>query len=53
MKDQFFIVCYYHGSVRLLIVGCGNEEWKKFTTKESVVKFSHVPKIVLTEGEVL
>ena len=29
------------------------QEWKKFTKKESVVKFSRVPKIVLTEGEVL
>ena len=39
--------------VLCIIVGCGNEEWKKFTKKESVVKDSRVPKIGLTEGEVL
>ena len=51
MKDQYFIVCYYHGYVHYCWLW--QQEWKKFTKKESVVKFSRVPKIVLTEGEVL
>ena len=51
MKDQYFIACYYHGYVHYCCLW--QQEWKKFTKKESVVKFSRVPKIVLTEGEVL
>ena len=39
--------------VMCIIVGCGNKNGKSSPKKESVVKFSRVPKIVLTEGEVL
>ena len=39
--------------VMCIIVGCGNKSGKSSQKKESVVKFSRVPKIVLTEGEVL
>ena len=39
--------------VMCIIVGCGNKSGKRSQKKESVVKLSRVPKIVLTEGEVL
>ena len=39
--------------VMCIIVGCGNKSGKSSQKMESVVKFSRVPKIVLTEGEVL
>ena len=39
--------------VLCIIVGCGNKSGKKFTKKDSVVKFSRVPKIVKNEGEMI
>ena len=49
MKYQYYIICYYHGSVHYCWLWL--QEWKKFTKKDSVVKFSRVPKIVENEGE--
>lgn len=42
MKDQYFMVCYYHGSVHYCWLW--QQEWKKFTQKDCVVK---------NEGEVI
>ena len=39
--------------VMCIIVGCGNKSGKSSQKMQSVVKFIRVPKIVLTEGEVL
>jgi len=36
-----------------VIVGCGNKSGKSSQKKDSVVKFSRVPKIVKNEGEVI
>ena len=51
MKDQYYIVRYYRGSVYYCWLW--QQEWKKFTKKYSVVKFSRVPKIVKNEREVI
>ena len=37
--------------VLCIIVGCGNKSGKSSQKKDSVVKFSRVPKIVKNEGE--
>ena len=45
-----------HNCERLLlciIVGCGNKNGKSSQKRDSVVKFSRVPKIVKNEGEVI
>ena len=39
--------------VLCIIVGCGNKSGKSSQKKDSVVKFSRVPKIVKNEGEVI
>ena len=39
--------------VLCIIVGCGNKSGKSSQKKDSVVKFSCVPKIVKNEGEVI
>ena len=51
MKDQYlsFVITI----VLCIIVGCGKRNGKSSQKMESVVKFSRVPKIVMTRGEVL
>ena len=39
--------------VLCIIVGCGNKGGKSSQRKDSVVKFSRVPKIVKNKGEVI
>ena len=51
MKDQYYIVCFYHGFVHYCWLW--QREWNKFTKKDSVVEFSRVPKLVKNEGEVI
>ena len=51
--ERSIILSFVITMVICINVGCGNKSGKSSQKKESVVKFSRVPKFVLTEGEVL